>query len=175
MDSSFLLNYTIKRCSGLKRRKVIKLDEVYLDQLAFDSNFQRGETNHNDHSHNTYASMVQELLKENKSLKEEVETLAAKLNEKSNQCEEALKVVDKAAKEYAKLYEKYKEIEDRLTKEHKRANILEVENTRNLDELKALKKARNELLAKAQKDEENNESRFRKFIKNLFGKNKNDD
>lgn len=159
----------------MKRKKVIKLDEVYLDQLAFDSNLQRGEAAHNDNNSNTYASLVQELLKENKALKEEVETLTAKLNDKNNECEEALKVVDKAAKEYAKLYEKFKEIEEKLTKEQKRANILEVENTRNLDELKALKKARNELLAKAQKQEDNSESKFMKFVKSLFGKNRNDD
>lgn len=42
--------------------------------------------------------------------------------------------------EYKRLIEKLKEMEDKYLKEQKRANLLEIENTRNIDELKKLKK-----------------------------------
>jgi chromosome segregation ATPase len=151
----------------LKKKKVINLEEVYLDQLAFDSNYQNDEPEQSDDKLNTYSSLVQALVKENKSLKQEVERLTKKINEKNNE-------YDEASKECVKLHERLKELEEKLAKEQKRANILEVENTRNLDELKTLKKERNELLAKSQKSDTTAESKFMNFLKNLFGRSKSE-
>jgi hypothetical protein len=52
------------------------------------------------------------------------------------------------SEEHTRVLDKLKEAEGLYVKEQKRANLLEIENNRSMDELRSLRKEKNELMMK---------------------------
>lgn len=94
------------------------------------------------------SSKVQDMENENKSLKEKVSE------------------VEGYESENTKLKEELQKLQEKYEKEQKRANLLEVENSRNLDELKRLRKERNELLSKVEKTNVTLKDKIKNMINN---------
>lgn len=57
-----------------------------------------------------------------------------------------------------------REMEEKYEREVKKVNLLEVENTRNLDEIKSLRKEKNELLSRTEKVNQGLIKRIAQFI-----------
>lgn len=110
---------------------------------------------------------IDDLEDENKSLKDEVQRLRIELDKRNIEYNEIIRKDESIMGEYKRLIEKLKEMEDKYLKEQKRANLLEIENTRNIDELKKLKKENNELLSKLSKDNITLKDRIKKIISNV--------
>lgn len=151
-------------------KRLIKLDQIYLDQLALDSNNKENDGNANGETENNLGSPFNIAL-EYKVLREELEKMHTMVYEKSKECQEAYEKMQAMSTDYSNLLEKYKVLEEKYIKEQKRAHLLEIENGRSIDEIKSLKRQRNELIAKCENNEHLTFSdRLKNFIDKLFGK-----
>jgi hypothetical protein len=154
----------------LKKKKLFSFDKVYLDQVALDSNYEKDDENENDKSVDNISVPVNFTL-EYKVLREELEKMHAMVYEKNKECQEAYEKMKAMSADYTNLLEKYKALEEKYIKEQKKSHLLEIENGRSLDEIKSLKKQRNELMAKCPNEENATlGDKLKKIIDKLFGK-----
>lgn len=83
---------------------------------------------------------LDELENENNDLKAELVEAKKEYNEKDNDCSEYREQIEILSRKLMDLNEKYEELNEKYEKEQKRYNLVYVENTRNMDELKNLRK-----------------------------------
>jgi chromosome segregation ATPase len=88
------------------------------------------------------------LEEENLLLKQDNERLKTELEKRTGECLEIKNQFDAMSEEHTRVLDKLKEAEGLYVKEQKRANLLEIENNRSMDELRSLRKEKNELMMK---------------------------
>lgn len=108
---------------------------------------------------------LDELEKENGELKSELQELLKQYNEKNNECNDYKGQIEIISKKFIELNEKYEELNEKYDKEQKRYNLVYVENNRNMDELKNLRKEIKLLQSRAS---DNSKEKFFDKIKKII-------
>lgn len=164
-----IVNLMIERCIILKENQLSKINEIYLKQVALSSEESprdiKNYLNNLEGISKLVARRIDELEEENKSLKDEIKKLEYEVDKRNSEYMELKRKEDALSNECTRLVGRLKEMEEKFIKEQKRANLLEVENSRNLDELKALRKEHNEIASKAEKNKTTIIDKIKSIIK----------
>ncbi|CDF58467.1 hypothetical protein TCEL_00513 [Thermobrachium celere DSM 8682] len=100
----------------------------------------------------TLSSRLSEIEEENHYLKNEIERYKLELSTINSELQmERVKTLNLSA-ECTRLVERIKDLEEKLDKEKKKNSLLEIENARAQDEIKRLKKEKNEMSSELQKE-----------------------
>lgn len=109
---------------------------------------------------------LDELEMENKSLKDGISKLSEAAVETNNECLEYQQQMGVMSRKFIELSEKYEELLEKYEKEQRRSKLLEIENARNMDDIKNLRKENKALSAKtATKEKETLKDKIHKLIK----------
>ncbi|MCX7883681.1 MAG: hypothetical protein N2448_01410 [Caloramator sp.] len=166
-----IINMMAERCIVLKENKNININELGLKQVAISGEDApkdvKGYLNNLEGILKIVSKRIDELEEENSFLKDEVKKLQMELDKRNIEYNDIKRKDESVMGEYKRLIEKLKDMEDKYLKEQKRANVLEVENSRNLDELKKLRKENSDLLAKIEKDKVTIKDKFKRFISSV--------
>lgn len=164
-----IINMMIERCIVLNENS--NKNEIYFKQVAISSEDApediKSYLNNLEGISKMVLKKIDDLEEENKYLKDEIKRLQIELDKRNMEYNEIKRKDEGVMGEYKRLIEKLKEMEDKYLKEQKRANLLEIENSRNIDELKKVKKENSELLSKLTKDNYTLKDKIKKFINNV--------
>lgn len=83
---------------------------------------------------------LDELEAENEDMKSELIRTQQEFDEKNIECEDFKEQIEALSSKLIEFTEKYEELNEKFEKEQKRYNLIVVENNRNMDELKNLRK-----------------------------------
>jgi DNA repair exonuclease SbcCD ATPase subunit len=159
-----------ERCIYLEERKDIVFKDLYLDSAVTGdgstSSDIRNYISHIDDITRALAVKLENLELENQRLREESEQKDEEIGELARDFLGEKNKCDALTQECTRLLEKLKEMEEKYQKELKKSNLLEVENNRNLDEIKSLRKERNELVSKLDKDKPTWKDKIKWFMGN---------
>ncbi|SKA89011.1 hypothetical protein SAMN05443428_10960 [Caloramator quimbayensis] len=166
-----IINMMAERCIILKENKNINLNEFGLKQVAISGEDApkdvKGYLNNLEGISKIVSRRIDELEEENSYLKDEVKRLQTELDKRNIEYNDIKRKDESVMGEYKRLIEKLKDMEDKYLKEQKRANVLEVENSRNIDELKKLRKENSDLLAKLDKEKITIKDKFKRFMNSV--------
>lgn len=163
-----IINIIRERCIMLKDENENRISEI-IGQVAVSSE----NSNKDIKSYMTYMESAVEFIskyienveKENINLKNQIKMIEDEDVKLRKQNDEQKNSMDSLSKECSRLLQKLKDIEEKYSKEQKKAGILEVENNRNLDEIKVLKNENSELKVKNEKEPIPFKEKIKKFWK----------
>lgn len=108
---------------------------------------------------------IDDLENENSYLKDELYKKELEVKKMMDDYLDYKKRVDALSQECTRLTERIKEFEDKYIKEQRRANLLEKENSRNLDEIKRLKKEIQEIVNEIEKKKPSLKEKIKDILK----------
>jgi chromosome segregation ATPase len=157
-----------ERCICLEEKNHIVFDDGYLNQLAASSEYStndiRNYLNHLDDITKVLSRKLSDLELENRNQRENLQEKDNEINELMKELLEERKKNESISKECTSLQDRLKEMEEKYQKELKKSNLLEVENNRNLDEIKSLRRERNDLRSRVDKDKLTLKEKINRFI-----------
>lgn len=107
----------------------------------------RGYLNYLDAISRVLSEKLEELENENNALKEENSLLKMEAKDRESEFIDLVNQDESITKRFIDLEQRYVEMLERFEKEQKRGKLLEIENARNMDELKSLRKENKSLLS----------------------------
>lgn len=134
----------------------VKDTGIPLENAAISRDYSRGSINNYistlDEISKAITGKISELEKENELLKNEIKKLEMEILNKTNECIKLKERMDNISQDYTQMAAKKSYMEEKYLKEQSRANLLKIENAKNIDEIKLLKKERDELQINVEKN-----------------------
>jgi hypothetical protein len=163
-----IVNLSRERCIEVEDKNKKADTEYFFNQVAVSSDTEVKDAKNYFSNLENYSKVISkkidELEEENNFCREELKRLEGELSRRTDEYLDAVKKFDNEIHECERLKDRLRDMEEKYLKEQKKANLLEIENSRNIDELKVLRKEKSALLQKINQ----NKTSFKDKIKQII-------